>query len=554
MVRWTFTEKRNLTLFAFSTRMFFMGVEYAVIFPSVWLYLKIFHVEYWYLGLVLSAYNMVGIVSTALVGHLVDVSRKVRFTGFLWNLAEIFGNFIYSMPFWVGLPLVGRMVAGFGEGFISAMWGELARVTTKEQRTRYFAILKGSNLLGAAVGPAFNLFLKEINFNIGDWPIDFRTSPGFVMGLIWLVVTILMLFYVFDLSWELKTNPDYQLLIEEPATKLKSPRKKRKIKGSLAVSKSPDESLSGKSPRSLKKAVFPTSTRRIEPKEEPKTILRIADEALTSKKLQQDDSTAEPVEQSDRQPEDENAVNLPDQSNADEIAQRNPFQDSDSSTESENNTEEAFDNVETHKVTFKDAILDMFTKFQVVVLVYLLFFMYIIHTCLQGISPLIAENMLFWSETQVSLLYTGWGLEIILILLVVWLVSPKVEDRVILLFAVICGFCSTVSLIVLSHSEVDTDLCFYSFMVTILLEGVGISVTVVVGRSLVSKHTNSANQGLVHAILTSFNRIAGLSGPIFGSSLYTRKTTMGWILAVLQVIGLVLLVFAYKKLRVVKKT
>ena len=158
MFRWTFTEKRNLTLFAFSTRMFFMGVEYAVIFPSVWLYLKIFHVDYWYLGLVLSAYNMVGIVSTALVGHLVDISRKVRFTGFIWNLAEISGNLIYALPFNVSLPLIGRMVAGFGEGFISAMWGELARVTTAEQRTRYFAILKGSNLLGAAVGPAFNLF------------------------------------------------------------------------------------------------------------------------------------------------------------------------------------------------------------------------------------------------------------------------------------------------------------------------------------------------------------------------------------------------------------
>ena len=86
------------------------------------------------------------------------------------------------------------------------------------------------------------------------------------------------------------------------------------------------------------------------------------------------------------------------------------------------------------------------------------------------------------------------------------------------------------------------------------LTGIGISVTVVIGRSLVSKHTKAANQGLVHAILTSFNRLAGLSGPIFGSSLYTNKTMMGWILAVMQVVGLVLLLLAYKRLKVVKKS
>jgi MFS family permease len=135
----------------------------------------------------------------------------------------------------------------------------------------------------------------------------------------------------------------------------------------------------------------------------------------------------------------------------------------------------------------------------------------------------------------------------------VWLIAPKVSDRAILLFAVVCGCASSATLIILSHSKAGTNLCLYSFIITILLAGVGISVTVVVGRSLVSKHTKSANQGLVHAILTSFNRVAGLSGPIFGSSLYTRKVAMGWILAVLQVLGLVLLIFAYKKLKVANK-
>jgi MFS family permease len=141
----SFEQKLRMTFFAFSLRMVLMGVEFAVIFPSVWLYLKIFNADYWYLGMVLSAYNMIGIVSTLLVGHLADSTGQIRFMGFLWNIAEIAGNLIYALHFHVSFPLIGRMISGFGEGYISAMWGEIARITTEEQRTRYFAILKGAN-------------------------------------------------------------------------------------------------------------------------------------------------------------------------------------------------------------------------------------------------------------------------------------------------------------------------------------------------------------------------------------------------------------------------
>ena len=446
----SFSTKRNITVAAFSLRMICMGIEFAVIFPSVWLYLKIFHVDYWYLGLVLSAYNMVGIVSTVLVGRLADATRKIRLTGFIWNLTEIAGNIIYALHFNVAFPLIGRMVAGFGEGYISAMWGEIARVTTKEQRTRYFAILKGSNLFGAAIGPAFNLFLKEFNFYIGEWHIDFRTSPGFFMGIVWVLVTFIMLQFVYDLSTEMEEKTEYQPLAQE--------------------------------------------------KEEIQTV--------GSETSQQPSSDREDV------------------------------------TKAEEET----------TPTFKDAMMDMFTKYEVNVLVYLLFFMYVTHTCLQGITPLIAERMLKWDETKVSILYTVWGLEIIAVLIVVWVVSPKISDRIMLLLSSICSNLAAISFVVLSYSGQQSDLTYYSFLFAILLEGVGISITVVVGRSLVSKHTCSENQGLVHAILTSFNRLAGLTGPIFGSSLYSHKTIMGFFIGAVQFVGLILLLTAFRRLKPSKKS
>jgi MFS family permease len=203
--------------------------------------------------------------------------------------------------------------------------------------------------------------------------------------------------------------------------------------------------------------------------------------------------------------------------------------------------------------TFCLAMKDMFTKFEVNVLIYLLFFMYITHTCLQGITPFVAERMLKWNETKVSIVYTVWGLEIIAVLIVVWLVSPKIADRVILLSAVICGSLASVSLIVLTYSTPESKLCYYSFLVTIFLDGVGISITVVVGRSLVSKHTRPENQGLVHAILTSFNLLAGLLVPLgqqFGSRMYTVME-MVYLNVGVQFFGLILVIAVFGRLKVV---
>ena len=84
------TQKLNSTVFAFAVRTFLMGVEYAVIFPSLWLYLQTFHADYWYLGLVLSAYNAIAAASAILIGRLTD-RNAVNFLvlGLVLNLAEV---------------------------------------------------------------------------------------------------------------------------------------------------------------------------------------------------------------------------------------------------------------------------------------------------------------------------------------------------------------------------------------------------------------------------------------------------------------------------------
>lgn len=511
-----------------------MGVEFAVIFPSVWLYLKIFNADYWYLGLVLSAYNMVGIVSTLLVGHLADSTGQIRFMGFIWNIAEIAGNLVYALHFHMSFPLIGRMISGFGEGYISAMWGEIARITTEEQRTRYFAILKGANLLGTAIGPALNLFLKEFDFYIGKWHIDYRTSSGFFMGVVWVAVTMVMLGMVFDISAELQREGKLKHFQKTGRFEFDEEEKEEK--------------------RCIDDGGVKT------PGEEDKT--EQADDGSSSKKPESSEETQLVDEESKNTTDDINLENLEGEGadvqslKEDKVIQNEDgaeiktdsieYKDTKGEADIVKSVEE--DAPEEPQGTFKTAFLDMFSRFEVNVLVYLFFFMYVTHTCLQGITPLFAELMLKWDETKISIVYTAWGVEIMIVLIVIWIVAPYVADRVILIWAVFGGTLASISLVVLTYSEPESMLCYYSFLITIFLGGIGIAITVVVGRSLISKHTKPENQCLVHAILTSLNRMAGLTGPIFGSSLYTNKIYMGYIIGGMQFLGLVLLLIVYKKL------
>jgi MFS family permease len=84
------TQKLNSTAFAFALRLFLMGVESAVILPSIWQYLQMFHADYWYLGLVLSVYSAVPVASAILVARLADRGKvNILLLGLVLNLFEV---------------------------------------------------------------------------------------------------------------------------------------------------------------------------------------------------------------------------------------------------------------------------------------------------------------------------------------------------------------------------------------------------------------------------------------------------------------------------------
>ena len=435
-----------------------------MILPSVWLYLQSFNADYWYLGLVLSAYNAVAAASAIVIGHIAD-SNAVNFLilGLLLNLAEIAGNTIYSLDFHVSLPLLGRIVAAIGEGYLAGMYGVLSRATSEDERTRYFSILKGAHNLGIAFGPAFNFFLEGFNFRIGHWHIDYRTSPGFFMAVTWALVAGIMYALAYDLSDEKEIETGYEPVSNEPY-KQKESTKKRQLREAFGIESSGDES----------------------------------DQATPFHAKTADDS--------------------------EKVAEKEFAKES-------------------NEAIFKNALVDIFSKFHVIVPIYSLFLTNILLASLRAVAPLVAEHTLNWRESSVTVLFTLWGLEIVTVIFILWFLSRKISDRLVLLMSAIFGSLSSTSVFLLA---VFPDQGF-SLILPIVFQGISHAAIAVVGRSLVSKHTDSRNQATIQAIVTASNRVSHAVGPLIGSSLFTHEKILATILTGSEILGLVLVILAFKK-------
>ncbi|CAB4007035.1 major facilitator superfamily domain-containing 8-like [Paramuricea clavata] len=377
----------------------------------------------------------------------------------------------------MSLPLLGRMVAGFGEGYVSAIWAELARITTGEERTRYFVLLKVSFVLGLALGPALNIFLKEFDFYIGNWHIDFRTSPGFFMSLMWILVTGIMYVFVYDLSDEMRKEEGYEPVSDGLSEEQFS--KKEQLREAYNM-ESPGDNH---------------------------------DDITTSPFINDDVTETEEIEK------DDNSV-IPD------------------------------DARKSSSVSFQDTVIDMFAKLHVVAVVYSIFFIFILHSSLQAIIPLVAERMLHWSENNVSFLFTMWGVENVILAIILFILSRKVPDRLLLLISAIFGSLASVGVILLASSSPMSSGAYYSSLLTVALDGIAMTVINAVGRSSVSKHTNPDNQGLVQAILSVLSRLALLTGSLIGSSLFTHQIFLAIILSGSQILELILVILAFNKLKV----
>ena len=117
--RWTPGHRRvmltfcTICLFAFMT-----GVEYAVILPTAFDYVKSMTPADIYVGLILSSYSISGSIAGIILGKISDITGKVKLIILISNVFEIAGNILYFVTNNIHVVLLGRLIAGVGMGAV----------------------------------------------------------------------------------------------------------------------------------------------------------------------------------------------------------------------------------------------------------------------------------------------------------------------------------------------------------------------------------------------------------------------------------------------------
>lgn len=193
-------RRRRLTFFTIGLIFLLSGIEYAVILPTIWRYLQTLDAAPYFLGLSLSAFSFSGLLAGPLFGYWSDRTLSTKKIILFANVFEIVGNVMYFMGYSKWLLLGSRLVAGIGTGAGSSIFGFLTRNTAPEDRSTVFAVVMACRQAGLLIGPAFNIFLRLCDFQVGPFTVNKYTSPGLFMALLWILLQFVVVFMYWDFT------------------------------------------------------------------------------------------------------------------------------------------------------------------------------------------------------------------------------------------------------------------------------------------------------------------------------------------------------------------
>lgn len=197
--RWTHGHRHvmltfcTICLFAFMT-----GVEYAVILPTAFDYVKTMTKENIYVGLILSAYSISGSIAGIIMGKISDMTGRVKILILAATIFEIGGNILYFAGKNIHIVLLGRFIAGVGMGAVPPILADVAHRTTENERTKAISIILGCRQLGLLIGPCFTILIRLMNFYIGSVHVYKLNGPGFLMSVVWLILQLVCWLCFYD--------------------------------------------------------------------------------------------------------------------------------------------------------------------------------------------------------------------------------------------------------------------------------------------------------------------------------------------------------------------
>lgn len=478
-------RKRRLTFFTIGLIFLLSGVEYAVILPTIWRYLQTLDAAPYFLGLALSAFSLSGLLSGPLFGHWSDRTGTSKKIILFANFFEIIGNFMYFMGFSKWLLLSSRLVAGIGTGAGSAIFGFLTRSTTPDDRATVFAAVMACRQAGLLIGPAFNIFLRLCNFQMGPFVVNKYTAPGLFMCLLWTLLQLVVVFMYWDLP----------------------PLEKGKAR----------EGLSSRSRDAEGEKAF------VEEENEEEKPLMVSQElvgsygsVVTSKPLGYHSPAASDAMLNHDSPP-------PSPVPTDSHESSSPFKNFSLTRE--------------------------FLREEVVVLLAAQFITLFNQTALETMVTPLTQKFFGYGELENSVMYCLCGIEVIAGFLFVRWLSRRVAERVVLAIGLtICNISGVWCLIFLAKPIGGFPWQLTEFVIGVFLQVLGLPFVAVAQVSLFSKVTAERTQGFSQGVRRSVGGLATILGPLWAGGLTENMYIMMGVMMALLALLTVMLAFSYDRL------
>ena len=149
-------SKRQRSFLVIHAFMFLSGLEYAVIFPTLWEYLQSLGVAedqtYW-LGLCLASMTVTDMLSGLVIGRVMDRrSTRIRMLVMLLNTAQILGAGLYSLATSQYVVMVSRLVSGLGKSITIVYLTDICRSTSIAERTPVLLVFNIAFQIGQWLG------------------------------------------------------------------------------------------------------------------------------------------------------------------------------------------------------------------------------------------------------------------------------------------------------------------------------------------------------------------------------------------------------------------
>ncbi|KAM7012107.1 major facilitator superfamily domain-containing protein 8 isoform 2-T2 [Tautogolabrus adspersus] len=439
----------------------------------------------YFLGLALSAFSLSGLLSGPLFGHWSDRTGTTKKIILFANLFEIVGNFMYFMGYSKWLLLSSRLVAGIGAGAGSSIFGLLTRSTSPEDRATVFAAVMACRQAGLLIGPAFNIFLRLCDFQLGPFVVNKFTSPGLFMCLLWILLQLAVMFMYWDLPplERVKANgTSISHNREEESEQVEEEEEndeEKPLMGSQEVAGSYGSVVASNPTSNHNSEVSNATLNHISPPLSP-----------------------EPTESHESS---------------------SPFKNFSISRE--------------------------FLREEVVVLLAAQFITLFNQTALETMVTPMTQKYFGYRELENSVMYCLCGVEVIAGFLFVRWLSNRVAERVVLAIGlIICNISGVWCLIFLANPIGGFPWQLTEFIIGVFLQVLGLPFVAVAQVSLFSKVTAEKTQGFSQGVRRSVGGLATILGPLWAGGLTENMYIMMGVMMALLAILTLMLAFSYDRL------